>query len=103
LKPGGVVGIVQHQAREDKSDAWADGTQGYMKRSYVKRMMERAGFELVEESSLNENPKDQPGDEDGVWRLPPSLSTSQDNPKLQETYKAIGESNRMTLLFRKPK
>lgn len=102
LKPGGLVGIVQHQASEAKSDAWADGTQGYMKRSYVQRMMERAGFELVAESSLNENPKDQPGDQDGVWRLPPSLSTSKDNPELQETYKAIGESNRMTLLFRKP-
>lgn len=102
LKPGGLVGIVQHQAREDKSDAWADGTQGYMKSSYVKRMMEKAGFELVSESSLNENPKDQPGDADGVWRLPPSLSTSKDNPELQETYNAIGESNRMTLLFRKP-
>lgn len=102
LKPGGLVGIVQHQAREDKSDAWADGTQGYMKSSYVKRMMEKAGFELVSESPLNENPKDQPGDADGVWRLPPSLSTSKDNPELQETYKAIGESNRMTLLFRKP-
>lgn len=102
LKPGGLVGIVQHQAREDKSDAWADGTQGYMKTSYVKRMMEKAGFELVSESTLNENPKDQPGEEDGVWRLPPSLSTSKNNPELQETYKAIGESNRMTLLFRKP-
>lgn len=103
LKPGGLVGIVQHQAREDKSDAWADGSQGYLKASYVKRMMEKAGFELVDESAINENPKDQPGDEDGVWRLPPSLSTSKDNPELQETYKAIGESNRMTLLFRKPK
>jgi predicted methyltransferase len=102
LKPGGVVGIVQHQAREDKSDAWADGSQGYLKSSYVKRMMERAGFELVGESSVNENPKDQPGEEDGVWRLPPSLSASRDNPELQEAYKAIGESNRMTLLFRKP-
>ncbi len=103
LKPGGLVGIVQHQAREDKSDEWADGSQGYMKASYVKQMMERAGFEFVGQSPVNENPKDQPGAEDGVWRLPPSLSTSRDNPELQQTYKAIGESHRMTLLFRKPK
>lgn len=102
LKPGGLVGIEQHEARENMSDAWADGSQGYLKRSYVKRVMADAGFEFVAESSINENPKDQPGEQDGVWRLPPSLSTSKDNPQLQEQYKAIGESHRMTLLFRKP-
>jgi predicted methyltransferase len=103
LKPGGLVGVEQHEAREHMSDTWADGSQGYLKRSYVKEAMEKAGFEFVGESSINENPKDQPSEQDGVWRLPPSLSASKGNPKLQEEYKAIGESHRMTLLFRKPK
>jgi len=103
LKPGGLVGIVQHEARENMSDAWADGSQGYMKRAHVKQVMETAGFEFVAESSINENPNDQPSEEDGVWRLPPSLSTSKDNPELQAKYNAIGESHRMTLLFRKPR
>jgi len=99
LKPGGLVGVVQHQASEDKSDSWADGNQGYLKLSYVKKMMADAGFEFVGESPINQNPKDQPTDEENVWRLPPSLSG---NTQLAERYKAIGESNRMTLLFRKP-
>ena len=63
---------------------------------------EAAGFELVDESDINANPKDQPGEEDIVWRLPPSLNTSKDDPELMAKYQAIGESNRMTLRFRKP-
>lgn len=102
LKPGGLVGVVQHEAREDKSDTWADGNNGYLKRSYVKKVFEDAGFEFVGESEVNQNPKDQPTDEESVWRLPPSLSASNADPKLAEHYKSIGESNRMTLLFRKP-
>ncbi|MDH3954983.1 MAG: methyltransferase, partial [Gammaproteobacteria bacterium] len=47
-------------------------------------------------------PMDQPGEDDVVWRLPPSLSTSKEDPELRAKYEAIGESNRMTLKFRKP-
>ena len=66
------------------------------------KAMQDAGFEFVAESAINENPKDQPGPDDIVWRLPPSLGTSKDNPELEAQMKAIGESNRMTLKFRKP-
>lgn len=102
LKPGGVLGIVQHQARDEMSDAFADGSHGYLKKSFVIAAAEQAGFEFVAASSINENPKDQPSEEDVVWRLPPSLGTSQDNPELKAEMEAIGESNRMTLKFRKP-
>ena len=64
--------------------------------------MEAAGFEFVDSSSINENDKDVPTTEDIVWRLPPSLATSRDNPELRGRMEAIGESNRMTLKFRKP-
>ena len=102
LKPGGVVGVVQHHARDDMPDEWADGNAGYLKKSYVVERMEAAGFEFVGSSDINANPNDQPGAEDIVWRLPPSLQTSQDDPELQAQMREIGESNRMTLKFRKP-
>jgi predicted methyltransferase len=102
LKPGGVLGVVQHQARDDMSDGFADGSHGYLKKSFVIAAAEKAGFEFVVESNINENPKDQPSEEDIVWRLPPSFGTSQDNPELKAEMEAIGESNRMTLKFRKP-
>lgn len=102
LKPGGIVGVVQHQAPESKADDWADGSHGYLKKSAVIEVMQDAGFELVAESAINENPKDQPGDNDVVWRLPPTLSIEDGNEETAEAMRAIGESNRMTLLFRKP-
>ena len=61
--------------------------------------MEAAGFELVGEKKFNHNKKDQPGDEDFVWRLPPTLATSSEDPELKAKMIAIGESNRMTLKF----
>ena len=102
LKPGGKIGIVQHQAREDKSDTWADGSKGYLKKSKVIAMMEAQGFRFVGEKAFNENPLDQPGENDIVWRLPPSLSMHGDDEALKRRYQAIGESHRMTLLFEKP-
>lgn len=102
LRSGGIVGVVQHQAPEDKDDDWADGSRAYVKKSAVIEAFQSAGFEYVDASEVNENPLDQPGPEDHVWRLPPSLSVGQDDPELQAEYQAIGESNRMTLLFRKP-
>lgn len=102
LKPGGIVGVVQHQIAEDKPDAWASGATGYLKKSGVIAFMQEAGFELVAESAINENPKDQPGEKDYVWRLPPTLSIEDDSEETANAMRAIGESNRMTLLFRKP-
>lgn len=102
LKPGGIVGVVQHHARDDMPDAWADGNNGYLKTGFIIAAMEEAGFEYVDSSDINANPDDRPTEADFVWRLPPSLQTSQDNPRLREEMEAIGESNRMTLKFRKP-
>ena len=101
LKPGGIVGVVQHQGPESNTDEWAVGSSGYLKKSNVIAAFEAAGFELVKESAINENPKDVPTNDDIVWRLPQSLSTSREDPELREKMKAIGESNRMTLLFKK--
>jgi predicted methyltransferase len=102
LKPGGIVGVVAHRAPEGNSDAWATGDAGYVKQSAVIAAFEKGGFELVEASEINANPKDQPTDQDRVWRLPPTLGTSRDNPELRAQMEAIGESDRMTLKFRKP-
>lgn len=98
LKPGGTVGIVQHAMAEDKPDEWADGNRGYLKRSMLIKTMTAAGFELIGESDINKNPKDNPQANDNVWRLPPSLNTSEDQ---KAKNREIGESNRVTLLFRK--
>jgi predicted methyltransferase len=102
LKPGGILGVVQHHARDEMSDEFADGSHGYLKKSYVIAAAERAGFQLVDESDVNANPKDQPSADDIVWRLPPTYGTSAENPELRAELEAIGESNRMTLKFRKP-
>ena len=102
LKPGGIVGIVQHEGREDMPDEWAGGQNGYLKKSFVVEKMQAAGFELVDETDINQNPKDQPTESDVVWRLPPTMYTSQDDPELRAKMTPLGESNRMTLKFRKP-
>ncbi|MFC1796104.1 class I SAM-dependent methyltransferase [Pseudomonadota bacterium] len=102
LKPGGTAGVVQHQARDDMPDDWANGSKGYLKKDFVIAKMEAAGFEFVSSSDINQNEKDQPTDSDIVWRLPPSLATSRKDPELKAELTAIGESNRMTLKFRKP-
>ena len=102
LKPGGIVGVVQHQARDEMPDEWANGAMGYLKDDFVIARMTEAGFEFAGQSEINFNAKDQPGEEDFVWRLPPSLATSKDNAELKAAMLEIGESNRMTLKFRKP-
>jgi predicted methyltransferase len=102
LKPGGVVGVVQHAIAETAPDDWAKGNRGYLKQSFVIAQMEQAGFIFEEASAINANPKDQPQDGDVVWRLPPVLSGSKDNPDQAAMMQTIGESNRMTLRFRKP-
>ena len=102
LKPGGSVGVVQHQAPDGMPDEWAGGQNGYLKKSFLIEKMQEAGLEFVAGSDINMNGKDQPTEEDIVWRLPPTLATSGDNPELKAEMEAIGESNRMTLKFRKP-
>jgi predicted methyltransferase len=102
LKPGGIVGVVQHQARDEMPDDWADGNAGYLKEQFVIDRMTAAGFEFVSSSDVNENPADQPTAEDIVWRLPPTFMTSAEDEQLRAQFNEIGESNRMTLLFRKP-
>ena len=103
LRPGGIVGVVQHEARPDMPDDWASGENGYLKRDFVVAQFETAGFELVDESDINANPLDQPTEDDSVWRLPPSRRGADDNDdEAMADLEAIGESHRMTLKFRKP-
>lgn len=102
LKPGGIVGVVQHEARPDTSDEFASGSRGYIKRSYVIDQMREAGLEFVGSLGINQNANDYPGPEEGVWRLPPRLFGTEEGSPERAAMEAIGESNRMTLLFRKP-
>lgn len=98
LKKGGIVGVVQHEAMESKTDSYANGRNGYLKKSRVIQLFTENGFQLMGSTNINQNAKDRPADDEQVWRLPPSLRTSDDKKAQME---AIGESNRMTLIFRK--
>ena len=101
LRPGGILGVVQHRAPADETDARADGSRGYLREADVTAAMEAAGFELVEASDINANPDDSADYDNGVWMLPPTNagdSEGEDVPPLQ----SVGESDRMTLKFRKP-
>ncbi|RMH48881.1 MAG: methyltransferase domain-containing protein [Gammaproteobacteria bacterium] len=98
LKPGGVLGVVEHRLPENRPDS-DQGKTGYMKESYVIRMAEKAGFKLEAKSEINANPKDTADHPKGVWTLPPSLRLGE---KDKAKYLAIGESDRMTLRFVKP-
>ena len=101
LKPGGMVGVVQHQIPESAPEEGASGSRGYLKQSAVEAMFKAAGFELVATSDINKNPKDTPANNEVVWRLPPALSGAKDDEEKKNAMLAIGESNRMTLLFKK--
>lgn len=92
LKPGGILGVVEHRARGAKTDA----KSGYVTQKDVIRMATRAGFRLVATSEINANPKDTTKHPSGVWTLPPSLRLGD---KDRAKYEAIGESDRMTLKF----
>ncbi len=99
LKPGGMLGVVQHRAKADAPDEYVDGNKGYLKQDEMVAFFEGKGFEFVEASEINANPNDPADHEDGVWTLPPSYAKGDED---RETYTEIGESDRMTLLFRKP-
>ncbi|NRD88421.1 hypothetical protein C8024_01540 [Sphingopyxis sp. BSNA05] len=98
LVDDGMVGIVQHRAKADAPYAMSNGSKGYLKQASVVALFELNGFELVSESEVNANPKDMSDYERGVWTLPPVLALG-DADKAK--YQAIGESDRMTLLFKK--
>jgi predicted methyltransferase len=98
LKPGGTLGIVDHRLPEDRDSA-QERTSGYLKVSTVRRIAEAAGFEYVGSSEINANPGDTADWEKGVWTLPPTLRNGEVD---KARYLAIGESDRMTLKFRKP-
>ncbi|NML07499.1 class I SAM-dependent methyltransferase [Sphingomonas sp. G-3-2-10] len=99
LKPGGTLGIVDHRLPESASDD-REKSSGYIKVSTIRRLAEAAGFEFVGASEINANAKDTADWPKGVWTLPPSLSQKDVD---REKYVAIGESDRMTLRFRKPR
>ncbi len=97
LKPGGILGVVEHRANPSQPQD-PRAANGYVNEEYAIQLIEAAGFELVERSDINANPKDTKDYEQGVWALPPSLRQgNRDRAKLEE----IGESDRFTLKFRK--
>ncbi|MCJ2177307.1 class I SAM-dependent methyltransferase [Novosphingobium album (ex Hu et al. 2023)] len=98
LKPGGLLGIVQHRAKADAPFEYANGANGYLREEDVIKFVEANGFELVATSEINANPNDSANWPGGVWTLPPTLALKDTD---RAKYQAIGESDRMTLLFRK--
>jgi predicted methyltransferase len=98
LKPGGVLGVVEHRAKPGTS-LEEMRKSGYMDEDYIKKLAATAGFRFDAESPINNNPKDTKDYPDGVWTLPPTLTL---RDKDRDKYLAIGESDRMTLRFVKP-
>lgn len=98
LKPGGVLGVVEHRAPEGSGMDVME-TTGYVTQDYTIELAEAAGFEFVESSEINANPRDTADHPSGVWTLPPTLRLGDED---REKYEEIGESDRMTLKFRKP-
>lgn len=102
LKDDGMVGVVQHRAPKGASyDDYGAKQRGYMRKQDVVAIFASNGFELVAESEINANPKDPANWEGGVWTLPPMLSFGRQSEEDQAKHNAIGESDRMTLLFKK--
>ena len=98
LKPGGLFGIVEHRANPGTSISDMKKS-GYVTEAHAIEIAEKHGFVLVEKSEINANPKDTKDHPRGVWTLPPNFSLKEVD---REKYEAIGESDRMTLLFKKP-
>jgi predicted methyltransferase len=98
LKPGGKLGVIEHRAPEG-SDLEFMKKSGYVTEAYIISLAEAAGFTLQASSPANNNPSDTKDYKEGVWTLPPTLKMKD---KDREKYLAIGESDRLTLLFVKP-
>lgn len=95
LKPGGMLGIEQHRAKSNAPGDYTDGSKGYLRQKDVIGLVEAAGFELVATSEINANPRDTANHPEGVWEMKPSWRTK------RAELENLGESDRMTLLFRK--
>jgi len=93
LKPGGVLGVVAHRG-DPKMPQDPKAASGYVNEDYAIRMIEAAGFQLVERAQINANPRDSKDYEKGVWTLPPGFADGND-----ARYERIGESDRFTLKF----
>jgi predicted methyltransferase len=110
LKPGGILAVEDHRA--DPRPQHGDARDGYVATSTIVGLAEKAGFKLEAKSEINANPKDTKDHPFGVWTLPPSRQSAPNgqpaDPKFDPAkfdrakYDAIGESDRMTLRFRKP-
>ena len=98
LKPGGILGVVEHRLAKNLSWETSKGT-GYFPQDLTIELAEKAGFKLAASSEINANPKDTGNHPKGVWTLPPALKLGDTD---KDKYKAIGESDRMTLKFIKP-
>ena len=98
LKPGGVLGVVEHRANQDQPQD-PKAVSGYVREDYVIKLATDAGFKLVASSEINSNPRDTKDHPKGVWTLPPTLTLKEQD---RDKYLAIGESDRMTLRFVKP-
>jgi predicted methyltransferase len=99
LKPGGVLGIVEHRSNDPDYEPRTPG-QAYVGEDYAIRLIEAAGFKLVGRSDINNNPRDTKDYPKGVWTLPPSYALGDQD---RARYAAIGESDRFTLKFIKPR
>lgn len=98
LKPGGLLGVEEHRARDDMpQDPKAES--GYVREDYTIALAEKAGFVLEARAEINANPLDTKDYEQGVWTLPPPTRRGKNRAK----YAAIGESDRFTLRFRRPR
>jgi predicted methyltransferase len=103
LKPGGVLGVVEHRAKpDDRRPLEEIARSGYLPEALVIEMATKAGFELAEKSEINANPADTKDHPNGVWTLRPTLNLEGVPESEHERIQAIGESDRMTLKFVKP-
>jgi len=110
IKPGGVLGVVDHRAdpRPEANVNGRLGGDGYVSKASIVAAAQKAGLVLEAESEVNANPKDTKDHPFGVWTLLPNSWTSPGNRGETPAgfdaakYKAIGESDRLTLRFRKP-
>ncbi|HVY81603.1 MAG TPA: methyltransferase domain-containing protein [Steroidobacteraceae bacterium] len=99
LKPGGTLGVVEHRGDPGKPQD-PKAKSGYVNEQYAIDLIEKQGFRLVAKSEVNANPRDTKDYEQGVWTLPPVYRLGD---KDREKYAEIGESDRFTLRFVKPK
>lgn len=105
LKPGGILAVEQHRADPGAKE---EGSGGYVTEAYVIGQAEKAGLTLEAKSEINANPKDTKDHPFGVWTLPPARQSAEEEGQPSPAgfdrakYDAIGESDRMTLKFRKP-